>query len=216
MEAVCPSSARTSSFGERGSPMAQTMSMAGGHTQHRDRLVVRSPGFCEPGAEGTEGTSNVQVNEEAAVRRRGRTRGVTQSLKRGIVSMQERLKPLRAAQGWLYAWLMMEIFSGMSELTVQAAGAGWQSLQPIELMCGDDPDLLVVSQLPYHKSTSLDANDTEFNEFLGKFDKPCRCTEHETIQGTIRVCGRTVKRSAAASRWMPLCCRYILGRPRNS
>ena len=153
---------------------------------------------------------NWQQSEAVAFRRRGLTRGATQSLKRGIVSMQERLKPLRAAQGWLYAWLVLEVFSGMSELTVQAAGAGWQSLQPIELMCGDDPELLVVSQLPYHKPNSLDTNDTEFNEFFGKFDKPCRRTEDETIQGTIRVCGRTVKRSAAASRWMPQCCRYIL------
>ena len=254
-----------------------------------------------------------QQSEEVAFRRRGLTRGATQSLKRGIVSAQERLKPLRAAQGWLHAWILLEVFSGMSELTMQAAYAGWQSLQPIELMCGDDlfdpkqvkqfeedvkawePDLLVmeppcgpwcswqnladpervealrerhkplwlavrrawdaqtragrlalteqpqtsaalrleemqgrpqlhrhvtqqcahglkdpVSQLPYHKSTSLDTNDAEFNEFLEKFDKPCQCAEHETMQGTIRVSGRTVNRSAVASRWTPQFCRYIL------
>ncbi len=275
--------------------MAQAVSMAGGPTRHRDGFVVWSPGVCEQGAERPEGTSNVQVSlasidisardcqqrswqqsEEVAFRRRGLTRGATQSLKRGIVSAQERLKPLRAAQGWLHAWILLEVFSGMSELTIQAADAGWQSLQPIELMCGDDlfdpkqveqfeedvkawePDLLVmeppcgpwcswqnladpervealrerhkplwlavrrawdaqtragrlalteqpqtsaalrleemqgrpqlhrhvtqqcahglkdpVSQLPYHKSTSLDTNDAEFNEFLEKFDKPC-------------------------------------------
>ncbi len=138
METVCPSSARTSCFGERGSSVAPTGSMAGRHSRHRDGLVVGSPGSCEQGTEGTEGISNVQMNEEAAFRRRGLPRGVKPSLKRGIVSAQERRKPLRAAQGWLHAWLVLEVFSGMSELAVQAAGASWQSLQPIELMCGDD------------------------------------------------------------------------------
>ena len=130
------------------------------------------------------------MNEEAAFRRRGLPRGVKPSLKRGIMSAQERRKPLRSAQGWLNAWFVLEVFSGMSELAVQTAGAGWQSLQPIELMCGDDifdpeqvkqfegdikagePDFLVM-ELPCGPGGSRqNLADPERVEALRDFHKP--------------------------------------------
>ena len=65
---------------------------------------------------------------------------------------------------------------------------------------------------PYHKSTSLDVNCAEFAQALERNKKPCRWNreEHEAIQGTGSVNGRSYRRSEAAARWTPAFCRYIL------
>ena len=61
--------------------------------------------------------------------RRSLTRGATAQLKRGAAEATRRLAPLRQATGWIHVWVLLEIFSGMSEPTVQAGKAdGWQAL----------------------------------------------------------------------------------------
>ena len=292
--------------------MSSAAEVASAGARHRDGSTLGSPGGGYARTSRSEESGDVQVSE-AAVKRRGLTRGLTQKLKRGVSEAESRLKPLRAAQGWIHVWLLLEIFGGMGELTIQANTLEWRALQPIELMCGDDlfnvkerldaledldnwePDLVVselpcgpwcsflnlsvkVSELralyyklwllvrrawdrqtsggrlmpteqprasaalrlsvmetrpqlhqqvvaqcayglkdptnhkPYHKVTRLDTNDAAFDKAPARRKKSCTWSreEHQTIEGTTSVNGRTAKRSAAASRWTPSFCKYIL------
>ena len=69
-----------------------------------------------------------------------------------------------------------------------------------------------VSQKPYHKATALDCNDEALARHLKALNPPCNLprSEHEAIQGSIRVNGKSVTRAQCASRWTPQFCKFIL------
>ena len=63
---------------------------------------------------------------------------MTQKLKRGILEAQRRLRPLSVGPAWVSCWLLLEVFAGQAELTLQAESPQWRSLQPVDILYGDD------------------------------------------------------------------------------
>ena len=62
---------------------------------------------------------------------RGLQRGETATLKRGIQEAKARMEPFEALTvALLRKPTILEVFSGHSEITIQAPACGWQPLQP--------------------------------------------------------------------------------------
>ena len=70
---------------------------------------------------------------------RGLQRGETAALKRGIQEAKSRMEPFDALTvAMTRKPTILEVFSGHSEITIQARACGWQALQPFELAYGED------------------------------------------------------------------------------
>ena len=66
-------------------------------------------------------------------------RGDTQRLKCGIRAGREAAHLVHAVAALPKSYRVLEVFSGMSEVTMQAVHRpGWEALQPFELTFGDD------------------------------------------------------------------------------
>ena len=73
---------------------------------------------------------------------RGLQRGETAALKRGLQETRTRMEPFEALTVALAKTpTMLEVFSGHSEITIQARACGWQALQPFELAYGGEDAL---------------------------------------------------------------------------
>ncbi len=63
---------------------------------------------------------------------------MNQKLKRGILEAQQRLRPLSVGSVWVSCWLLLEVFAGQAELTLQAEPPQCRSLQPVDILHNDD------------------------------------------------------------------------------
>ena len=110
-----------------------TGALVGAATRPRSGSDMGTHRRGESRSGGTERSNSLPVNN-----RRGLTRGTTQKLRRGIEEATRRPRPFDIAKFWVSSWIILEIFSGRSELTLQANMGCWGSLRPIDVLFGDD------------------------------------------------------------------------------